>query len=62
MYLDKYAPAPVGHKNIRFRLEYDVNHDRCHKARLVADGHITSISDEIVYSGGFTLRGIRILV
>ena len=58
MYLDKYAPAPVGHKNIRFRLEYDVNHYRRHKARLVADGNITSISDEILYSGGFPLRGI----
>ena len=41
---------------------YDVNHDGRHKARLVADGHLTDIPVESVHYGVFYLRGIRILV
>ena len=41
---------------------YDVNHDGCHKFRLVADGKFTDIPDESVYSGVVYLHGIFLLV
>ena len=52
---------PDGHKKIRVHLVYDVKHDGRHKARLVADGHLTDIPLESVYSGVVSLRGIRLL-
>lgn len=52
---------PDGHKKIRVHLVYDVKHDGRHKARLVADGHLTDIPTESVYSGVVSLRGIRLL-
>jgi hypothetical protein len=51
---------PVGHKKIRVHLIVDVKHDGRHKARLVADGHLTDIPLESVYSGVVSLRGFRI--
>ena len=50
------------YKKIRFHIVYGVNHDRHHKARLVAGGHITDITVEMVYSGVVYFRGIRLLV
>jgi hypothetical protein len=35
--------APIGYKKIRVHLIYDVKHNGRHKARLVADGHLTDI-------------------
>ena len=52
---------PNGFKKIRVHLVYDVKHDGRHKARLVADGHLTDIPLESVYSGVVSLRGIRLL-
>ena len=52
---------PDGYKKIRVHLVYDVKHDGRHKARLVADGHLTDIPLESVYSGVVSLRGIRLL-
>jgi hypothetical protein len=42
---------PNGFKKIRAHLVFDVKHDRRHKARLVADGHLTDIPLDSVYSG-----------
>jgi Reverse transcriptase (RNA-dependent DNA polymerase) len=53
--------VPDGYKKIRVHLVYDVKHDGRHKARLVADGHLTDIPLESVYSGVVSLRGIRLL-
>jgi hypothetical protein len=50
--------APAGYKKIRVRLIFDVKHDGRHKARLVADGHLTDIPLELVYSGVVSLRGL----
>ena len=36
--------APVGYKKIRVHFVFDVKHDGRHKARLVADGHLTELS------------------
>jgi len=41
---------------------YDVKHDGRHKARLVADGHLTGIPIEPVYSGVVSLKSLRIVV
>ena len=40
--------APEGHKQIPVHLVHDVKHDGRHRARLVADGHLTDIPVEVV--------------
>jgi hypothetical protein len=52
---------PDGHKKIRAHLVFDVKHDRHHKARYVAGGHLTDIPNESVYSGVVSLRGLRMV-
>ena len=39
---------------------YAVKHDGRHKARLVADGHLTDIPLNSVYAGVVSIRGMRI--
>jgi hypothetical protein len=56
------ASAPSGYKKIRTHLVYDVKHDGRHKARMVADGHLTAVPVESVYSGVVSLRGLRTIV
>src|SRR5688572_8202538 len=41
---------------------YNVKHDGRHKARLVADGHLTNIPNDSVYSSVVSLRGLQILL
>ncbi|MEL7196229.1 MAG: reverse transcriptase domain-containing protein [Bacteroidota bacterium] len=53
---------PDGHKKIRVHLVFAVKHDGRHKARLVADGHLTDAPTESVYSGVVSLRGLRLVV
>ena len=62
MDLGKDSSAPVGYKNIRVNLVYDVNHEGCHKAGLVADGHLTDIPAERVYLGVVSLCGLLLIV
>lgn len=38
-----------------------MKHDGRHKARLVADGHLTDMPLDSVYSGVVSLRGLRIV-
>jgi hypothetical protein len=52
---------PEGYKRIRTHLVFDVKHDGRHKARMVADGHLTDIPLESVYSGVVSLRGLRMV-
>ena len=54
--------APSGYKKIRVHFVFDVKHDGRHKARLVADGHLTDIPLESVYSGVVSLRGFRLVL
>jgi len=56
------ADPPKGYKKIRVHLVFDVKHDGRHKARLVADGHLTDIPLESVYSGVVSLHGLRIVL
>jgi hypothetical protein len=53
---------PSGYKKIRVHLVYDVKHDVRRKARLVADGHLTDIPLDSVYSGVMSLRGFRLIL
>jgi Reverse transcriptase (RNA-dependent DNA polymerase) len=53
---------PAGYKKIWDHLIFDIKDDGRHKARLVADGHLTDIPLESVYSGVVSLRGFRIVL
>jgi hypothetical protein len=53
---------PDDYKKIRVHLIYAVKHDGRHKALCVADGHLTDIPLDSVYSGVVSLRGIRTLI
>jgi hypothetical protein len=55
------APPPTGYKKIRTHLVYDCKHDGRYKARMVADGHLTDIPLESMYSGVISLHGLRIV-
>jgi hypothetical protein len=55
------APPPTGYKKICTHLVYDCKHDGRHKARMVADGHLTDFPLESMYSGVVSLRGLRIV-
>jgi hypothetical protein len=56
------APPPTGYKKIRTHLVDDCKHDGRHKAWMVADGHLTDIPLESVYSGVVSLHGLRIVI
>jgi hypothetical protein len=58
----KGGVAPNGYKRIRYQMIYDVKHDGCHKARLVAGGHLTDPNTESMYSGVVSLHGIRLVI
>jgi hypothetical protein len=55
------ASPPTGYKKIRTHLIYDCKHDGRHKAWMVADGHLTDIPLESVYSGVVSLPGLQII-
>jgi Reverse transcriptase (RNA-dependent DNA polymerase) len=54
--------APSGYKKVIEHLIYDVKHDGRHKARLVADRHLTDIPLDSVYSGIMSLWGFRLVL
>jgi len=56
------AATPNGYKRIRVHLVYAVKHDGRHKARLVADGHLTDLPVDSVYSGVVSLKGLRAML
>ena len=54
--------VPEGYKKIHVHMVYDIKHDGgCHKARLVADGHLTDSPIECVYSSVVSLQAIRLV-
>ena len=60
--LGKGGKPPDGYWKIRVHLVFDVKHDGCHKSRLVADGHLTEVPLDSLYSGIVSLRGICLLI
>ena len=53
---------PEGFNKIRVHFIFAVKHNGCHKAHLVADGHLTDVPLNSVYSGVVSLRGLRMCV
>ena len=60
--LDKHKKVmnpPKGYHRIKVHLVFTVKFDGRHKARLVADGHLTPEPIENIYSGVVSLRNLR---
>jgi len=56
------AVPPKGYKKIHVHLVFDVKHDDRHKVQLVADGHLTNIPLESVYSGVVSLWVLQLVL
>src|SRR5687767_2171592 len=56
------AAPPPDNKKIKVHLVFDVKHDSRHKARLVADGHLTDIPVDSIYFGVVSLHGLRLII
>ena len=50
--------SPKGYHRIKVHLVFAVKFDSRHKARLVADGHLTPEPAENIYSGVVSLRNL----
>ena len=63
--LDKHKKVknpPKGYHRIKVHLVFAVKFDGRHKARLVADGHLTPELIENIYSGVVSLRNLRLVI
>ena len=63
--LDKHKKVknpPGGYHRIKVHLIFAVKFDGRHKARLVADGHLTPEPIENIYSGVGSLRNLRLVI
>ena len=63
--LDKHKKvmnSTKGYHRIKVHLVFAVKFDGIHKARLVADGHLTSEPIENIYSGVVSLRNLRLVI
>ena len=63
--LDKHKKVknpPEGYQRIKVHLVFAVKFDGRHKARLVADGHLTPEPIENIYSGVVSLRNLRLVI
>ena len=58
----KVINAPQGYQKIRVHLVFAVKYDGRHKARLVADGHLTPEPVESIYSGVVSLRNLKLVI
>ena len=58
----KVINAPPGYQKIRVHLIFVVKYDGRHKARLVADGHLTPEPVESIYSGVVSLRNLKLVI
>ena len=56
----KVKNPPKGYHRIKVHLGFAVKIDGRHKARLVADGHLTTEPIENIYSGVVSLRNLRL--
>ena len=54
--------SPKGYHRIKVHLVFGVKFDGRHKARLVADGHLTPEPIENIYSGVVSLRNPRLVI
>ena len=58
----KVLIAPPGYQKIRVHLIFAVKYVGRHKARLVADGHLTTEPVESIYSGVVSLRNLKLVI
>ena len=58
----KGGKPPSGYKKIRVHLVFDVKHDGRHKGWLVADGNLTDLPVDSIYSGVVSLQGVHLLL
>ena len=58
----KVMNAPPGYQKIRVHLVFAVKYDGRHKARLVADGHLTPEPVESINSGVVSLRSLKLVI
>ena len=58
----KVKNPPKGYHRIKVHLVFAVKFDGRHKARLVADGHLTPVPIENIYSGVVSLRNLRLVI
>ena len=54
--------APQGYQKIKVHLVFACNHDGCHKARLVAGGHLTADPIDSTYSVVVSTRSLRLSI
>ena len=54
--------APQGYQKIKVHLVFTCKHDGCHKARLVAVGHLTPDPIDSIYSGVVSTRSSRLSI
>jgi hypothetical protein len=55
-------PSTTKFKKIRVHVVYACKHDGCHKARLCANGNLTEIPINSVYSGAVSLKSLRTVI
>jgi len=60
--LGKGAKAPEGYWRYESIFVFDVKHDGWHKSRLVADGHLTKVPLDSIYSSVVSLCGLHLFV
>ena len=58
----KVMNSPKGYHRIKVHLVFAFKFDGRHKARLVADGHLTPELVENIYSGVHSLRNLRLVI
>ena len=58
----KVINVPQGYHKITLHLIFAVKYDGKHKARLVADGHLTPDPVVCIYSGVVSLRNLRLVI
>ena len=54
--------APLSYQKITVHLVFACKHDGCHKARLVAGGHLTPDPIHSIYSGVVSTRSLRLTI
>ena len=52
--------APQGYQRLNVHLFFACKHDGCHKAHLVAGGHLTPDPLDSIYSGVVSTRSLRL--
>ena len=54
--------APQGYQKIKVHQVFSCVHDGCHKARLVAGGHLTPDPIDTIYSGAVSKRSLGLSI